>query len=120
MTRDDIMKPPMRLDDKDHSLNRFIERWWPYTDAEQRLRSPRKKAEALRPRLEELKMAVCSRAYHVENIPDERQSIWAFTVCGGPNQGRTALMVVAQDGTVRTVLPPEAARPKGRRPRGVG
>ena len=110
-----IMKPPMRLDDRNHALERFIERWWPWTPAELRLRSPQKKTEALRPRLEELNMAVRSRAYHVENIPDERQSIWAFVVCGGPNQGRTALMVVSQDGTVRTVLPPEAKRPANRR-----
>jgi hypothetical protein len=110
-----IMKPPMQLDDRNHALHRFIERWWPWTPAERRLRSPHKKTEALRPRLEELQMAVATRAYHVETVPDERQSIWAWTVCGGPNKGRTALMVVAQDGTVRTVLPPEAKRPANRR-----
>lgn len=115
-----IMKPPMRLDEHGHSLGRFIERWWPWTPAELRLRSPNKKAAALQPRLAELKMAVASRAYHIENIPDEDQSIWAWTVCAGPNQGRTALMVVSQDGTVRTVLPPEAKRPANRRPRRVG
>jgi len=115
-----IMKPPMRLDDRNHSILRFVERWWPWTPAEKRLRNPHKKAEAMRPRLEELKMAVASRAYHVETILDERQSIWAWTICDGPNRGRTALMVVSQDGTVRTVLPPEAKRPEGRRARRVG
>jgi hypothetical protein len=110
-----FVKPPMRLDQRNHTLQRFIERWWPYTDAEKRLRSPHKKTEAMQPRLRELEMAVMTRAYHVENIPDERQSVWAWVVCDGPNKGRTALMVVAEDGTVRTVLPPEAKRPVSRR-----
>lgn len=115
-----IMKPPMQLDERNHALHRFIERWWPWTNAEKRLRSPHKKTEALRLRLEELRMAVYTRAYHVETIPDERQSIWAWVLCDGPNKGRTALMVVSQDGTVRTVLPPEAKRPANRRPRRIG
>jgi len=110
-----VMKPPMLLDERNHSILRFVERWWPWTEAEKRLRSPHKKAEAMRPRLEALQMAVRTGAYHVENIPDERQSIWAFVVMGGPNRGRTALMVVSEDGIVRTVLPPEAKRPENRR-----
>ena len=112
-----VMQPPMQLDDRNHSILRFVERWWPWTAAELRLRLPHKKAEAMRPRLEALQMAVRTGAYHVENIPEERQSIWAFVVTGGPNKGRTALMVVAADGTVRTVLPPEAKRPASRRPK---
>lgn len=110
-----VMQPPMRLDEHNHSIHRFVERWWPYTDTEKRLRNPWKKAEAMRPRLEALQMAVRTGAYHVENVPDERQSIWAFVVQGGPNRGRTALMVVSEDGVVRTVLPPEARRPANRR-----
>jgi hypothetical protein len=110
-----VMQPPRCLDERNHSIHRFVERWWPYTDAEKRLRNPWKKAEALRLRLEVLHRAVCTGAYHVENIPDERQSIWAFVVQGGPNRGRTALMVVSEDGIVRTVLPPEARRPANRR-----
>lgn len=115
MERDDIMKAPCRLDE--HALARFIERWWPYTDAEWRLRAQHKKDAARQLRLDELHTAVMTRAYCVENIPNERQSIWAWTVCAGPHKGSTALMVVAQDGTVRTVLPPDARRPAGRRPR---
>lgn len=111
------MQPPMRLahGDHDHAFLRFVERWWPWTEAEMRLRSTQKKMAALRLRLEELTQAIYTRAYHVENIPDESQSIWAWVLCGGPNKGRTALMVVSADGTVRTVLPPEAKRPANRR-----
>jgi len=110
------MKPPSHLDDRGHALQRFIERWWPFTEAEVRLRAPHKKAAALQLRRDELDRAVCTGAYPVEIIPDERQSIWAFVVAGGPNRGRTALMVVSENGTVRTVLPPEAER-TNRRPR---
>ena len=113
-----MMKPPMRLDKRGHSILRFIERWWPWTDEELRLRSPQKRAAALRLRTDALNRAVCTGAYHVEVIPDSQQSIWAFVMADGPNRGRTALMVVAEDGTVRTVLPPEpseAKRPANRR-----
>ena len=105
----------MRLDAHGHSIHRFIERWWPWTADELRLRSPLKKAAALRLRIDALNRAMCTGAYYVESVPDSQQSIWAFVMANGPNRGRTVLMVVADDGTVRTVLPPEVKRPTNRR-----
>jgi hypothetical protein len=90
-------KPPMRYGK--HALERFIERWGPMPNAEQ-----------------VLKVAVSCSAYHVENVPDENQSIWGFVVHYGPRKGEVALMVVAADGTVRTVLPSGSRRPAKRRP----
>lgn len=83
-----------------HALERFIERWGPMHDPE-----------------DALHMAVCTRATHVENIPEEKQSIWGFVVLDGPRKGETALMVVSADGTVRTVLPSGSRRPEQRRRR---
>jgi hypothetical protein len=108
-------KAPMRLDDKFHALTRFVTRWWPLTATERRHGHARDKAMKLR--ADELMAAVCSRAVFVETVPDECQSIWSFVVCAGPNKGRTALMVVSFDGTVRTVLPPDTRRPTRYRPK---
>lgn len=90
------MKAPSRY--TDHALERFIERWGPMSDAKH-----------------ELHAATVSRAYHIEDVPDEKQSIWGFVVLQGPRKGETALMVVSADGTVRTVLPSGSKRPTNRR-----
>ncbi len=82
----------------EHALERFIERWGPMRDP----------AEALR-------IAVATRATHVENVPNEQQSIWGFVVLDGPRRGDTALIVVSADGTVRTVLPSGSKCPPTRR-----
>jgi len=82
----------------EHALQRFIERWGPMADPE-----------------EDLRMATITRAFPIEEIPDEQQSIWGFVVLDGPQKGETALMVVSADGTVRTVLPSGSKRPASRR-----
>lgn len=85
----------------EHALQRFIERWGPMLDAEDALHT-----------------ATVTGAYHIEDVPDERQSIWGFVVQGGPRKGEVALMVVSADGTVRTVLPSGSRRPEKRRRKG--
>jgi hypothetical protein len=110
----DRIEVPRRLDEKGHTLARFFERWWPLTDEELRLRAPHKKAAARKLREAVLERAIMTAAYPVERIPDEGQSIWAFTMWEGPHTGKTAMMVVSDDGTVRTVLPPDTAKPDRR------
>lgn len=90
------LKPPTHY--TAHALERFIERWGPMPDA-----------------IDELDLATFSRAYHVENVPDENQSIWGFVVQSGPRKGEVALMVVSANGLVRTVLPSGSRRPAARR-----
>lgn len=90
------MKAPMYF--TDHALERFIERWGPMPDPQDVLR-----------------MAVVTGAHHIENVPEEHQSIWGFTVLAGPRKGEVAMMVVSADGYVRTVLPSGSRRPEVRR-----
>lgn len=92
------MKAPSRF--TQHALDRFIERWGPLRNAK-----------------DALHMATVTGAYHVEDVPDEHQSIWGFVVQSGPRKGEIALMVVSADGTVRTVLPPGSKKPANRKRR---
>lgn len=89
------MKAPTKL--TEHAVERFMERHITgqvlYEEAERRLN------------------AVRARATHLEDIPDENQEIW---VGHEPGSVQEILMVVS-DGTVRTVLPLGATRPKWRR-----
>jgi hypothetical protein len=90
-------KPPYKLDDDGHSVQRFLERHYgdekpSFADAEAMLNIIR------------------AGAVFVEDLPDEGQQIWR-------GQGLLShVKLVVRDGVVRTVLPKDAQRPKHRRP----
>ena len=82
-----------------HALTRFLERWWDEDPpAETTLKYKQRKSY--------FETIVASGAFHVEDVPREKQSIWGFYMRFGPYQGFTGFLVVDGDGVVRTTLPP--------------
>lgn len=82
------MKAPIALDPEGHAVQRFIERYFAsesdisFEEAERRLN------------------AVRCRAEFVEEIPGEGQELW----CGHEDGSLVEVLMVVQDGVVRTVL----------------
>ena len=93
----------------DHAVDRYLERW---CNIFRCLSS--KVLEIHRRHL----LSLLPSAIFVEDVPDERQSIWSVDLDWGYldlDTRPTALLVVDYEGKVRTVLPPYAQRPAGRR-----
>ena len=89
----------------DHAIRRYVERWC----------TPRKTVDR-QYALSHL-TAMLLLVQHVEDLPDENQSIWSLCLSdvSDPHDTRPdALLVVDDVGVVRTVLPPHAKRPPGR------
>lgn len=80
-----------------HALDRFLERWLPNLS---------RTSQELKFAKSAFQRIVSVNATHVENVPGEGQSIWAFYMQYGPYQGYAGLLVVDRDGLVRTTLPP--------------
>ena len=89
---------PRPISVRHHAVDRVIERWW----------------TAVQPPMARRLLEVSlPYAEHVEDVPDERQSIWSLPDLS--DRTRVMLIVVDHHGEVRTVLPPSAQPRTNRR-----